>query len=173
MFMSKLKVPVNQHDHIQGNKDAPIEVVEYGDFECPYCGEAYPDIKLLKQKMGNDLKFVFRHFPLTEAHAHAQKAALAAEAAGAQGKFWEMHDKLFENQRQLADDDLIRYAEEIGLDVERFKNDLEQRRYLDKVEKDFESGVWSGVNSTPSFYINGEKHNELNEKELMEMVRVH
>lgn len=169
--MPNLKIPVNQNDHIMGSENAPVELVEYGDFQCPYCGEAYPELKALKKRMGNNLKFVFRNFPLSNTHKDAKNASLAAEAAGAQGKFWEMHDKLFENQNNLKTDDLIRYAEEIGLDMDKFKHDLENKTYLEKVEEDFDGGIRSGVNTTPSFYVNGKKLNELNEEELMEMAK--
>ena len=169
--MPKLRVPVNQNDHIQGSENAPIELVEYGDYQCPYCGEAYPEIKALQKKMGKNLKFVFRNFPLTQMHENAKNAALAAEAAGAQGKFWEMHNMLYENQNSLKEENLVSYAEKIGLDVDRFKNDLQNKTFISKVEGDFEGGMKSGVNSTPSFYVNGEKREELDETELMEMVK--
>jgi protein-disulfide isomerase len=169
--MSSLKIPVNQNDHISGNNDAPIELVEYADFQCSYCGEAYLELKELKKHLGDNLKFVFRNFPLSQTHKEAKNAALAAEAAGAQGKFWEMHDKLFENQNNLKLEDLIRYAEEIGLDLEKFKNELENKTYLEKVEEDFDGGIRSGVNTTPSFYVNGQKQKELNEEELMEITK--
>lgn len=169
--MTTLKVPVNHSDHVQGNNNAPVELVEYGDYQCPYCGEAYHSIKLLQEKLGDDLKFVFRNFPLTESHNNAQNAARAAEAAAVQGKFWEMHDILFENQKSLNDDDLVNYAEQLDLDVEKFMNDMHSNKVIEKVEKDFESGIWSGVNQTPSFYINGEKQRELNQQKVMEYAR--
>jgi len=169
--MAKLKAPLNQDDHIQGDKNAPIELVEYGDYQCTYCGDAHPTIKAIQSKMGKDLKFIFRNFPLTQTHSNAQNAALAAESSAAQGKFWEMHDILFENQDNLKEEDLYKYAEEIGLDVEKFKNDLKNKTYRDKVQTDFEGGIRSGVNSTPSFYINGEKHEVLDEKELLNYIK--
>lgn len=168
--MSKLRIAVSNEDHIQGNENAPVELVEYGDYECPYCGEAFFALKELKRKMGKNLKFVFRHFPLKQRHAHAELAALAAEAAAAQGKFWEMHDKLFENQTKLAEDDLKKYAGQIGLDMAQFEKDVREKTYLSKVENDFEGGIRSGVNTTPSFYVNGEKQEELNDRMLMEYV---
>lgn len=172
--MSKLKVPVGESDHIQGDKNAPIELVEYGDYQCPYCGEAYSEIKALQQRMGKDMKFIFRNFPLTEMHQNAKNAAIAAEAASVQGKFWEMHDILFENQQHLTESDIMKYAEEIGLDIEKFKKDFKDEKFSKKVEQDFEGGIRSGVNTTPSFYINGEKREELNEEELKkEMKEVH
>jgi protein-disulfide isomerase len=156
--MAKLKPPVNQKDHIQGNPGASIELVEYGDYQCPYCGQAYLIIKSIQAKTGDQLKFVFRNFPLTEIHQRSAYAAVAAEAAGFQGKFWEMHDILFENQKNLQDEDLIRYAEQLNLDIKKFQEDFRNREYKERVESDFESGVRSGVNATPSFFINGAKY---------------
>ena len=157
--MSKLKPAVNSSDHIQGNKNAPIELVEYGDYQCPHCGRAHPIIKSIQEKLGDNLKFVFRNFPLSEIHPNALNAAVAAEAASAQEKFWEMHDIIFENQLHLTDLDLIKYAAKIGLNIEQFETDFETPKFLERVEMDFESGVRSGVNGTPSFFVNGEKYN--------------
>lgn len=167
--MSNLRVPVGQDDHVKGNPDAPLEIVEYGDFQCPYCGEAYPQVKALQQRLGNKARFVFRNFPLTQIHKYARAAAIASEAAGAQGKFWEMHDILFENQDKLTDKDLFRYAEKIGLDMNKFRNDFENQTFASKVDRDFEGGIRSGVNNTPSFYVNGQKQDDLNEEELLEV----
>jgi len=158
--MAKLKPAVNSNDHIQGNINAPIELVQYGDYQCPHCGRAYPIIKSIQKKLGDNLKFVFRNFPLSEIHPNAVNAAVAAEAAAAQNKFWEMHDIIYENQQHLSDVDLVRYAVKIGLDPEEFEADFETPRFLEKTESDFESGVRSGVNGTPSFFINGEKYEE-------------
>ncbi len=157
--MSKLKPAVNSSDHIQGNESAPIELVEYGDYQCPHCGRAYPIIKKIQERLGDKLKFVFRNFPLAEAHPDAVHAAIAAEAASAQDKFWEMHDIIFENQENLGDPDLVTYAKKTGLNTAKFKADFEKPEFLGKVESDFESGIRSGVNGTPSFFINGEKYN--------------
>ena len=157
--MPKLKPPVGNNDHMQGNKNAPIELVEYGDYQCPHCGRAYPIIKNLQEKLGSKLKFIFRNFPLSEIHPDATNAAVAAEAAGAQGKFWEMHDIIFENQLHLSDAHLMKYAASIGLDIAQFKTDFEESRAMEKVENDFESGVISGVNGTPTFFVNGERYN--------------
>jgi len=157
--MSKLKPPVNSNDHIQGDAHAPIELVEYGDYQCPHCGHAYPIIKSIQQQLGGQLKFVFRNFPLAEMHPNATNAAVATEAAAVQGKFWEMHDIIFENQEHLGNSHLVKYAAKIGLDAEQFKADFENPAALEKVESDFESGVRSGVNGTPSFFINGTKYN--------------
>jgi protein-disulfide isomerase len=158
--MSRLKPPVNSNDHIQSYKDAAIELVEYGDYQCPHCGHAYPILKNIQKKLGHKLKFVFRNFPLAEVHPNAMNAAVAAEAASPQDKFWEMHDTIFENQQHLSDVDLIKYAAKIGLNIEQFETDFETPEFLEKVESDFESGIRSGVNGTPSFFINGEKYDE-------------
>ena len=154
----KLKPPVGANDHVQGPAKAPVTLVEYGDYECPYCGEAYPVVKALQKRLGDQMRFVFRNFPLAEAHPHAEHAAEAAEAAGAQGKFWEMHDLLYENQDALEDEDLVRYARALHLDVPRFVKEMESGAYLERVREDFRSGVRSGVNGTPSFFINGARH---------------
>jgi protein-disulfide isomerase len=155
---SHLKTAVNSADHVQGDSNAPLELVEYGDYQCPYCGQAYPIIKAIQQKLKGDLKFVFRNFPLTEAHPDAFNAAMAAEAAALQNKFWQMHDVIYENQDNLGAEGLLSYAKKIGLDVSRFKNDIENNSLSTKIENDLESGVRSGVNGTPSFYINGVKY---------------
>ena len=155
--MKQLTPSVNSGDHIFGNPIAPIELVEYGDYECPYCGRAYPIVKDIKQQLGKDLKFVFRNFPLLKVHPNALSAAVATEAAGLQGKFWEMHDLIFENQKTLDAAHIIHFASSIGLDIGRFENDIQQNPLIDKVEKDFESGIRSGVNRTPTFFINGKQ----------------
>jgi protein-disulfide isomerase len=154
----KLKPPVGANDHIQGPADAPVTVVEYGDYECPYCGEAYPVVKALQERLGDQVRFMFRNFPLNQAHPHAEHAAEAAEAAGAQGKFWEMHDLLYENQDALEDDDLLKYAKALRLDLPRFVKEMEAHHYAERVREDFRSGVRSGVNGTPTFFINGTRH---------------
>ena len=155
----QLTLPVSDRDHAQGPSTAPVTLVEYGDYECPYCGAAYPIVKRLQERLGDRLRFVFRNFPLTAVHPHAEHAAEAAEAAGGQGKFWEMHDYLFEHQRALMDRKLDEYAAAIGLDMERFSRDTEDQVYTDRVRADFMSGVRSGVNGTPTFFINGARHN--------------
>jgi protein-disulfide isomerase len=155
MESAELTMPVSERDHSMGPEDAPVTLVQYGDFECPYCGAAYPMIKDIQQRMGDRLRFVFRNFPITTSHPHAMSAAEAAEAAGAQGKFWEMHDTLYENQDSLEDGSLRGYAEQLGLDMERFEQDMSERRYESRVREDFMSGVRSGVGGTPTFYING------------------
>lgn len=154
-----LRLSVNKNDHIQGNMNAPLELVEYGDYECSYCGEAYYEVKKLQKKLGDKLMFVFRNFPLTNIHENALNAAIASEIAGNSGKFWEMHDILYENQDALEEDDLLRYAKKIGLDTDVFKSKFSDPKYRQKVEEDLESGLKSGVNGTPSFFINGKKYN--------------
>ena len=150
--------PSDDRDHIEGPADAPVTLLEYGDYECPYCGAAYPIVKQVQERMGERLRFVFRNFPITTSHPHAEQAAEAAEAAAAQGRFWEMHDHLYEHQRHLETADLQAYAEELGLDVDRFDRELAQHVHAERVRQDFMSGVRSGVNGTPTFYINGKRH---------------
>jgi protein-disulfide isomerase len=163
-----LTVPVaDDRDHIQGPAEAAVTLVEYGDYECPYCGAAYPIIKELQARMGERLRFVFRNFPITTAHPHAEQAAEAAEAAAAQGRFWEMHDLIYENQSRLEVADLRGYAEQLELDVESFSKELAERVYEARVREDFMSGVRSGVNGTPTFYINGVRHDDNYDFETM------
>jgi len=153
-----LAVPVNERDHIQGAADAPVTLVEYGAFECPYCAAAHVVIKKVREVMGDQLRFVFRHFPLTQIHPHAEAAAEASEAAGAQGQFWAMHDVLYENQPRLDPPHLLLFAEELGLDTKRFTRELQEKVYRERVRGDFLSGVRSGVNGTPGFFINGVRY---------------
>ena len=155
MSAGKLTPPVGERDHVDGADDAPITLVEYGDYECPHCGRAYPIIKAVQQELGAELRFVYRNFPLNEAHPHAQHAAEAAESATVEGKFWEMHDIIFEHQDALEDEDLVRYAEEVGLDAARVRRELETEAHAARVRADFRSGVRSGVNGTPTFFVNG------------------
>jgi protein-disulfide isomerase len=163
-----LTMPVAEYrDHIQGPADAAVTLVQYGDYECPYCGEAYPIIKEVQARLGDSLRFVFRNFPITTSHPHAERAAEAAEAAAAQGKFWEMHDLLYENQRRLRDEDLHTYAERLGLDVELFDKEMADHAHAERVREDFMSGVRSGVNGTPTFYINGVRHDDSYETEVL------
>jgi protein-disulfide isomerase len=163
-----LTMPVAEdRDHIQGPADAAVTLVEYGDYECPYCGAAYPIVKDVQARMGERLRFVFRNFPITTSHPHAEQAAEAAEAAGAQGTFWEMHDLLYENQQRLDDDDLRVHAEMLGLDVERFDRELAKHVHAARVHEDFMSGVRSGVNGTPTFYIDGVRHDGSHDLETL------
>jgi protein-disulfide isomerase len=153
-----LTPPVSRkRDHAVGADRAAITLVEFGDYECPFCGQAHSILKDAFRQMEADVLFVFRNFPLTQVHPRALPAALASEAAGAQGAFWPMHDTLFENQRALKDDDLTRYADDLGLDVDRFVTDLEDDIFLRKVRADFSSGARSGVNGTPTFFVDGER----------------
>jgi protein-disulfide isomerase len=155
---SKLLLPRPEHDHIQGPIDAPIALVEYGDYECPYCGQAYPIVKAIQKRLGDRLCFAFRNFPLANSHPHAEHAAEAAEAAGAQGKFWEMHDLLYENQEALDDENLAQYAETLGLDARCLICEVLSGAHMARVREDFQGGARSGVNGTPSFFINGLRH---------------
>src|SRR5258706_8472786 len=132
--MSKLTLSPNKTDHIQGNNDAPVTLVEYGNYECPYCGQAYPIVKELQKLEGKSLQFVFRNFPLTQAHPHSLHAAYAAEAAAKQGKFWEMHDKLYENQQALEDHDLLMYARDLGLNTSQFVKDMNASKIMERVK---------------------------------------
>lgn len=154
----RLTLPVGERDHVQGPTLAQITVVEYGDYECPYCGRAHPIVKELQRRMGDRLRFVFRNFPLTRIHPHAERAAEAAEAAAVQGKFWEMHDFLLEHQRRLTDVALLEYATALGLDTDRFGRELADGVHRARVREDFMSGVRSGVNGTPTFFIDGRRH---------------
>ena len=153
-----LTLPVSDRDHIQGPPTAKVTLVEYGDYQCPSCLRAYPVLLDVQQHLGDRLRLVFRNFPLTMVHPDAQNAAEAAEAAGAHGKFWEMHDYLYEHQSRLDDVALLEYADTLGLDVARFMNDLQSHAFADRVHEDFVSGVRSGVNGTPTFFINGVRH---------------
>jgi formate-nitrite transporter family protein len=163
-----LTLPVSEgRDHVQGPADAAVTLVEYGDYECPYCGAAFPIIKQVQERMGGRLRFAFRNFPIATSHPHAEQAAEAAEAAAAQGRFWEMHDLLYENQDRLGGEDLHAYAERLGLDLETFDRDLAGHAYAARVREDFMSGVHSGVNGTPTFYVNGSRYDGSYEAESL------
>jgi protein-disulfide isomerase len=153
--MAKLVPPVGKKDHIKGDLSAPVVLTKFGDYECPFCGKAYYVIERLLSTKGDEFAFVFRQFPLTDIHPHALTAAMAAEAAGLQKKFWKMHSLLFENQSLLDDEYILAYAEEAGLDINRFLQDISSDRVTQKVAADMRSGVESGVDSTPTFFING------------------
>jgi protein-disulfide isomerase len=158
---SALTTPVTEErDHIQGPADAPVTLVEYGDYQCPYCGAAYPIIKEVQARMGERLRFVFRNFPITTSHPNAEQAAEVAEAAATQGRFWQMHDLLYENQKRLRDPDLRAYAEQLGLEIEQLDQELAEHVHAARVREDFMSGVRSGVNGTPTFYVNGARHDD-------------
>ena len=155
---SKLTPRVSARDHIEGNADALVTLVEYADYQCPYCGAAHPVIKHLQKSLGEKLRFVFRNFPLTDAHPYALLAAQAAEAAALQGKFWQMHDLIFENQEELEPEVLPVWARKIGLDVDQFAKAVREERVTKRIEEDYASGLDSGVDGTPSFFINGMRY---------------
>ncbi len=152
--MSRLTPPLGPRDHTQGSPRAIVQLVEYGDFECPHCGAAYPIVKAIQEAMGSKLVFAYRHFPLTRIHPHAEHAAEIAEAAGEQNKFWEMHDLLFEHQDAFEDEQLVVYAKTLGIDPAWATQALLDERFQPRVRADFASGVRSGVNGTPTFFIN-------------------
>jgi protein-disulfide isomerase len=154
-------MPVSEErDHIAGTSSAKVTLVEYGDYQCPYCGEAYPIVKKVQSKYGARLRFVFRNFPLTEVHPRAEFGAEMAEAASAQGKFWEMHDFLYENQPSLDNPEFfLTFAKtKLRLDSEKIRHDLDKHTYFPRIREDFLSGVRSGVNGTPTFFLNGRRH---------------
>jgi Na+:H+ antiporter, NhaA family len=154
-----LTPPVDpERDHLRGRADARVSLVEYGDFQCPYCREAYPAVSELIERFGDELCFVFRHMPLTDLHPAAQRAAEASEAAAAQGRFWEMHDRLFEGGPRLSEADLVAHAEALGLDAERFARELAEGTHRQRVLADLDSGIRSGVPSTPRFFVDGAVH---------------
>src|SRR5215208_1893168 len=156
-----LTVPVNiGSDHIRGSIDAPITIVEYGDYECPYTGMAYPVIKDIMKQFGDQIYFVFRNFPLNDIHPHAQHAAEASEAAAAQDKFWQMHDYLFEHQKALDDHHLLEYAEKVELDIDKFKKEMSGHIYAPLINKSLKNGIDSGVEGTPTFFVNGVRYED-------------
>lgn len=156
---SRLAQPVTERDHVQGLLQAPVVLVKYGDYQCPYCGEAYRIVQQLQQVFGNQLCFVFRHFPLMPIHPQAQRAAEAAEVAAEQNRFWQMHQALFEHQQELDDGSLVEYANRLGLNMPRFLWNFSEHVYANRVQADFHSGIESGVTGTPTFFINGDRHN--------------
>jgi protein-disulfide isomerase len=153
-----LSVAVSKSDHALGPEDAPVTLVEYGDYQCPYCADMNPMIKSIAKAMGTQLRFVFRHMPLLEMHPYAQHAAEAAEAAAAQGRFWQMHDAILQQQSELGTDLLHQLALKFKLDVAQFSDDIEARRYRPRVKRDFMGGMRSGVAATPTFFINGKRY---------------
>ncbi|MBS1850815.1 MAG: thioredoxin domain-containing protein [Acidobacteria bacterium] len=156
--MSMLRVPVSSQDHVQGEVQAEITLVEYGDYECPHCAHAHPIVKRVQKHFGKRLRFVFRNFPLTQIHPQAQSAAEATEFAAAHGHYWEMHDRIFENQARLSAAFLLELAESLGMAAPDLRNALAEERYAAVVKNDFLGGVRSGVNGTPTFFINGYRH---------------
>jgi protein-disulfide isomerase len=168
MMELELTLPVNgSRDHVLGPQKAPITLLEYGDYECPYCRQANLIVGNVVQQLGDKMRFAFRNFPLTQIHPHAQHAAEAAECAGAQNKFWEMHDILYENQQALEDENLLKYAEILELNMSRFQNDFYNHTFAGLIREDFLSGVRSGVNGTPTFYINRMRYNDSWDQETL------
>lgn len=160
MSDGKLMPPVGPDDHVRGAADAPITLVEYGDYECPHCGRAHPIVQTVLQQLGDEVRFVFRNFPLAEAHPHAESAAEAAESVAARrgsDAFWSMHDTIFDNQDALALDDLLQYATDAGADARGVAEDVVSGAMRPRVRADFRSGVRSGVNGTPTFFVNGRR----------------
>lgn len=153
-----LSVAVSKSDHALGPEDAPVTLVEYGDYQCPYCADMHPMIKAIAKTMGRQLRLVFRHMPMLEMHPYAQHAAEAAEAAAAQGKFWQMHDAIYQRQSELGSDLLHQLALKLQLHIEQFDADLDARRFRPRVKRDFMGGMRSGVASTPTFFINGKRY---------------
>jgi protein-disulfide isomerase len=153
-----LKNALTKRDHILGNKNAPLELLEYGDFQCSSCGDSYLAVKEVLRELGQNVAFIFRNFPLTEIHPDAFDAALAAEAAAQQNKFWEMYDLLFQHPARLSGHELFAYAHALGLNMNRFEQDIQSQALTSKIEADMEGGLSSGVSGTPTFYINGEKY---------------
>jgi protein-disulfide isomerase len=156
--MGTLKVPVTQHDHVKGPQNAPVTLLEYGDYECPACGAAHPIVNLVLEHFGPMVRFAFRHFPITQVHPNAEAAAETAEFAGAHERFWAMHDAIYTNQEQLSVPLLLALVRALRLSEWELRDALVSKRYANKVKRDFMTGVRSGVNGTPSFFINGRQH---------------
>ena len=163
----ELTPSVSARDHAQGPASAPLTLVEFGDYQCPYCGAAYPVVKRLQAAFGKKLRFVFRNFPLTQAHPYALIAAETAEAAALQGKFWEMHDLIFERQALLEPDMLPVWAKEAGLDLDQFGTAIRHGDIAKRIKEDRMSGIQSGVNGTPCFFINGQRHDDAPSYDLL------
>jgi len=162
-----LVVPVSEQDHSQGSVTAPVTLVQYGDYECPYTRQSTTVVQALQLQLGARLRFVFRNFPLVQIHPHALRAAEAAETAAAKGKFWEMHDYIFHHQHTLEDADLARFAEAVGLNHAQFLQDMNEHRHLRRIEADAENGERSGVEGTPTFFINGVRYDGSWEQEAL------
>jgi protein-disulfide isomerase len=154
----KLSIPVGPEDHSRGPLDAKLTVVEYGDYQCPYCGQAYPIVERLLSTFADDMRLVFRNFPLADMHPHAEAAAETAEAVALQGKFWEIHDALYENQRDLSDASIRRYVEGVGADADEVAKAIADGGPRTRVEADFEGAIRSGANGTPTFFVNGVRY---------------
>lgn len=155
-----LLLPIREQDHVHGSASAPLTLVEYGDYQCPACGQLFVILREVQEALGDRLRIVYRHYPLSGLHPNAQEAAEAAEAAGVQGRFWEMHDLLFQNQGSLKRKDLLAYAESLGLDMRRFRSELTGSMYRDRVREDFRYGVQNGVYGTPGLFLNGVRHDD-------------
>ena len=153
--MAELTPPISAEDHVEGPERAELELVMYGDFQCPYCTAAYPIVRRIRDQLGGRLLFAFRNFPLREIHPLAERAAEAAEAAAAQGAFWQMHDRMYESGGALSREDLIRYAGELGLDSDRVAAELDSEVHRPRIERDLDSGIASGVTGTPGFFVGG------------------
>jgi protein-disulfide isomerase len=153
--MGQLTPPISAEDHVDGPDRAELELVMYGDFQCPYCTAAFPIVQRIRDQLAGRLIFAFRHFPLRQIHPDAERAAQAAEAAAAQGAFWQMHDRMYESRGALGREDLIQYATELGLDVERFTTELDSEVHAPRVQRDVDSGLASGVTGTPGFFVGG------------------
>lgn len=153
-----LTEPLSAKDHVAGSDDAPLELIMYGDFQCPYCTAAYPIVSRVRTELADRLRFAFRHFPLRDIHPDAQRAAEAAEAAAAQGAFWPMHDGIYESRGALGREQLIAQAGELGLDTDRFASELYSGQHAARVQRDVESGEANGVQATPAFFVNGRMH---------------
>lgn len=168
-----LTPPIGPHDHTTGPPDAPYQLLEYGDYECPYCGAAHPIVKAIQRRMGDSLLFAYRHFPLTQIHPHAEHAAEMAEAAAEQNRFWAMHDMLYMNQHALDDASLIGYAAQLGIDPGWARRVLQTNAFAARVREHFMSGIRSGVNGTPTFFVNGIRHDgPWDEASLLEAIRM-
>jgi protein-disulfide isomerase len=153
--LSQLTPPISAEDHVDGPDRAELELVMYGDFQCPYCTAAFPIVQRVRDQLVGRLLFAFRHFPLREIHPDAERAAEAAEAAAAQGAFWQMHDRMYESRGALGREDLISQATELGLDVDRFTTELDSEVHAPRVQRDVDSGLASGVTGTPGFFVGG------------------
>lgn len=154
-----LKNPVNDQDHVAGPASAAVTLLEYGNFECIHCGQAYPIIKQVRNLLSGDLRFVFRHFPTVQTHPHSLRAAEAAEAAGAHGKFWKMHDELFTHQTALEDSDLMRYARRIGLDLDKFSQAMSENIFLPQIQASYQHSLFDEhITGTPTLYLNGTRY---------------
>ena len=158
MKVLTLTLPDPERDHIYGGPNGSITLLEYGDYECPFCADVQPIVKDIQERLGSSLLFAFRHFPLTQIHPHSEHAAEASEAAGAQNDFWSMHNLLFENQTALEDEHLAAYAATLGLDQTRLIREVKSSAYAQRIREDFKSGIKAGVNGTPTFFVNGERY---------------